>query len=295
MSGKRWSRRSTYNLSRELKDFLITASPSSVGTILKAGNFRLRANRKSVAETKHPDRNSQFEIIAKTRKEFEEREQPIISIDSKKKELIGNFKNPGRTWRKKADEVLDHDFRSQASGLATPYGIYEPVYNRGTVIVGMSSDTAEFAVDCIEMWLTKYTQTATRPTKELLILCDCGGSNGSRVRLWKQELYQKICQKYDLVVHVCHYPAGASKWNPIEHRLFSAISSNWQGRPLRSFEIALELIRATTNKKGLTVEGYLNEKGYQTGKKVTDREMGKIKIVRHAELPQWNYSLLPMN
>ena len=154
VSSKKWSRRSTYNLSRELKEFAIIACPSSVGTILKANNFRLRANRKCIAETKHPDRNRQFEFIARIKREFEDSEQPIISIDSKKKELIGNFKNPGRTWRTKADEVLDHDFRSQATGLATPYGIYEPVHNRGTVVVGKSSDTSEFAVDCIEFWLT---------------------------------------------------------------------------------------------------------------------------------------------
>lgn len=293
ISSKRWSRRSTYNLSQELKEFSITVCPSSVGTILKANNFRLRANRKCIAETKHPDRNRQFEIIARTRQEFEDRGQPIISIDSKKKELIGNFKNPGRTWRVKADEVLDHDFRSQAIGLASPYGIFEPVYNRGIVVLGTSSDTSEFAVDCIEFWLTTYAQNSYQNLKELLILCDCGGSNGARVRLWKVELFHKICQKYGLVVRVCHYPVGASKWNPVEHRLFSAITSNWQGRPLRSFEIALELIRSTTNKKGLKVEGKLNNREYQKGIKISDCQMKKINLIQEKELSKWNYSFAP--
>lgn len=289
----RWSRRSTYRLSEELKESGIIACPSSVGTILKDNKFSLKGNRKCIAETHHPDRNRQFEIIAETRKRFEDRGCPIISVDSKKKELIGNFKNPGKTWRKGNDEVYAHDFRSHAAGIAGPYGIFETTWNLGTVFVGTSYDTAEFAVDCIEQWLTDFAQQRYSNLQDLLILCDGGGSNGARTRLWKYQLHEKLCMKYGVSVRVCHYPTGASKWNPVEHRLFGPITDNWQGRPLRSFEIALECIRATTNKKGLKVHAALNTKEYSKGIKVSDHQMKQINLVRHDELPLWNYSLIP--
>jgi hypothetical protein len=289
----RWSRRSTYKLSEELKEYNIFACPGSVGNILKSSKFSLRVNRKSVAETYHPDRNRQFEIISETRKRFEDKDQPIISVDSKKKELIGNFKNPGKTWRKNYDKVYDHDFRSHAIGIAAPYGIFEPVYNLGTVVVGMSYDTPEFAVDCIELWLNEFAQKRYHNIKELLILCDGGGSNGARTRLWKYDLYQEVCKKYCISIRVCHYPTGASKWNPVEHSLFGPITNNWQGRPLRSFEIVLECIRSTSTKKGLRVEAVINDKEYQKGIKVSYSQMKQINLIRHDELPQWNYSLVP--
>lgn len=289
----RWSRRSTYKLSKELKEFDISVCPSSVGKILKIGNFSLRVNRKCVSETHHPDRNRQFEIISETRKRFEDKGQPIISIDSKKKELIGNFKNSGKTWRKNYDKVYDHDFRSQAIGIAAPYGIFEPVYNLGTVVVGKSYDTPEFAVNCIDLWFNNFAQKRYQNVKELLILCDGGGSNGSRSRLWKYYLDQEICKKYGIGIRVCHYPTGASKWNPVEHRLFGPITNNWQGRPLRSFEIALECIQSTSTKKGLRVEAVLNDKEYQKGKKASDSQMKTINLIRNDELPQWNYSFIP--
>lgn len=288
----RWSRRSTYRLSKELEEYNIYACPSSVRKILKANRFSLRANRKCVAETHHPDRNRQFEIIADTRKRFEDAGQPIISVDSKKKELIGNFKNPGKTWRTGDDKVFDHDFRSYAIGLAAPYGIFEPVHNLGTVVIGSSYDTAEFAVDCIELWLNDFAPIRYHNIKELLILCDGGGSNGARVRLWKYELYQKLCKKYGISIRVCHYPTGASKWNPVEHRLFGPITHNWQGRPLRSFEIAMECMRSTSTKKGLKVDAVLNEKEYLKGRKVSDSQMRDIKLSWHDELPKWNYSFV---
>ncbi len=289
----RWSRRSTYNLSEELKEYGISVCPSSVGKILKIGNFSLRVNRKCVSETHHPDRNRQFEIISETRKRFEDKGQPIISIDSKKKELIGNFKNSGKTWRKNYDKVYDHDFRSQAIGIAAPYGIFEPIYNLGTVVVGKSYDTPEFAVNCIDLWFNSFAKKRYQNVKELLILCDGGGSNGSRSRLWKYYLHQKICKKYGIGIRVCHYPTGASKWNPVEHCLFGPITNNWQGRPLRSFEIALECIKSTSTKKGLRVEAVLNDKEYQKGNKASDSQMKTINLIRNDELPQWNYSLIP--
>ncbi len=291
ISAVRWSRRSTYQLSEELKEFDIFACPSSVGNILKDNKFSLRANRKCIAETYHPDRNRQFEIITKMRKRFEDKGQPIISIDSKKKELIGNFKNSGKTWRKTYDKVYDHDFRSHAIGIAAPYGIFEPTYNLGTVVVGMSYDTPEFAVDCINLWLNEFAQKRYSNIGELLILCDGGGSNSSRARAWKYNLYQEICKKYGLSIRVCHYPTGASKWNPVEHRLFGPITNNWQGRPLRSFEIALECIRSTSTKKGLKVNAVLNNKEYQKGIKVSDSQMKMINLTWNDELPKWNYTL----
>lgn len=280
-------------MSQELKDYSIFACPSSVGSILKDNKFSLKANRKCIAETYHPDRNRQFEIIAEMRKRFEDKEYPIISVDSKKKELIGNFRNPGKTWRKGYDKVYDHDFRSYAIGIAAPYGIFEPIYNLGTVFVGRSYDTAQFAVDCIEKWIKEFAQKRYSNLKQLLILCDCGGSNGARTRLWKYGLYEKLCKQYGISVQVCHYPTGASKWNPIEHRLFGPITDNWQGRPLRSFEIAIECIRSTSNKKGLKVDAVLNTKEYQKGIKISDYQMKQINLVRHDELPLWNYSLVP--
>jgi hypothetical protein len=289
----RWSRRSTYKLREELKEKDIFICPGSVGKILKDNKFSLRSNRKCICETYHPDRNRQFEIISETKKRFEDAQQPIISVDSKKKELIGNFKNPGKAWRKEDNKVYCHDFRSDASGIATPYGIFESVHNFGTVFVGMSYDTAQIAVDCIEQWLNEVAQNRYSSIKEVLILCDCGGSNGARIRLWKYSLYENICKKYGISIRVCHYPSGASKWNPVEHRLFGPITANWQGRPLRSFEIAMECIRSTTTKKGLKVDAILNDREYQKGIRVSDHQMKQINLIRENELPLWNYSLVP--
>ena len=290
----RWSRRSTYNLSDELKEKGIQASPNSVGNILKENKFSLKSNRKCISETQHPDRNRQFEIIAETKKRFSDAGMPIISVDSKKKELIGNFKNPGKNWRKEYEKVNNHEFRSQAIGIASPYGIFEPVYNIGTVFLGASYDTAEFAVDCIDQWFIDYAQKRYDNIKELLILCDGGGSNSVKGRLWKNELCH-FSQKHGVTTRVCHYPPGTSKWNPVEHRLFGPITANWQGRPLRSFEIALECIRATTTKKGLRVDAVLTDKNYEKGIKIPDEQMELItrNLIRHDEFPQWNYSLVP--
>jgi hypothetical protein len=293
MSPKLWTRRSTYALSDELKEKGIQACPNSVGIILKQNDYSLRANRKAIYSTQHPDRNRQFEIIFEEKRRFMERGQPIISVDSKKKEKIGNFKNPGKKWEKAPEIVNMYDFPSDAIGIAAPYGIYDPVNNSGTVIVGSSYDTPEFAVDSIEIWLLQIAQYNYLNLKEVLILCDCGGSNGIRPRMWKYSLYHNISKAYGIKIRVCHYPTGASKWNPVEHRLFSFITKNWQARPLRSFQIAVECICSTTTKKGLTVEGILNSKLYVKGLKVSDEEMKNINIVKHEEFPQWNYTIYP--
>lgn len=291
MNEKKWSKKTTYTLKDDLKEEGIEISPNSVAKVLKFGKFSLRLNRKSIAETKHPDRNEQFGIIASEKESFRKMGQAIICVDSKKKELIGNFKNPGKRWTLTVDEVLNHDFRSQAIGLANPYGIYEPVYNQGTVIVGTSRDTGEFAVDAIKSWIETYALKKYKDFKRLLILGDSGGSNGARPRLWKYSLFHKIAKPYGISIKVCHFPAGASKWNPVDHRLFSFISLNRQGVPLRSYDIALGYIRSTTTRKGLEVEAMLNQNEYKKGISITDEQMKEINLVRGKRLPQWNYEI----
>ncbi len=253
--------------------------------------YSLKSNKKTIAETQHPDRNQQFEIIAEMRKRFADKGQPIISVDSKKKELIGNFKNPGRTWKREVEAVFAHDFRSKAIGIANPYGIYDTIANNGTIVVGTAYDTPEFAVESIELWLNSYGYKHYPNMKNLLILCDAGGSNSYRARLWKYALYNKICRHYGITITVCHYPSGASKWNPTDHRLFSFISMNWAGVPLRSFDIMLNYIRTTTTQNGLKVDAILNEKIYEKGIKINDSQMDEIKLKHHALLPKWNYAI----
>jgi len=293
MGGLKWSRKSTYTVSKELCSINIFIGPKTTGKLLKDMKYSLKSNRKTVAETQHPDRNQQFEIIADMKKEFAELGQPVISVDSKKKELIGNFKNPGRRYVKEADRVLNHDFKSMAVGIANPYGIYDTIVNTGIVVVGISYDTPEFAVESIRLWLTSYGLNQYLGTKKLLILCDAGGSNGYRPRLWKYALYKKICCFFGISVTVCHYPTGASKWNPTDHRLFSFISMNWAGVPLRSYDIILNQIRKTTTQQGLKVDAILNEKKYEKGIKISDDQMKEINLKKHDILPQWNYTIAP--
>ena len=288
MSGKKWCRNTTGSLKKDLMENGVNVSENSVGKVLKYGGFSLRLNRKSIAETRHPDRNEQFEIITSKRNRFKMVGQPIICVDSKKKELVGNFKNPGKRWVMTVDEVLNHDFRSQAIGLANPYGIYEPEYNLGTVIVGTSRDTGEFAVDAIATWLESYAFDRYGQIKELLVLADSGGSNGALPRLWKYSIYEKLAKTHGIKVTICHYPTGASKWNMVDHRLFSFITLNWQGVPLRTYDTVLGYIRSTTTRNGLEVEAVLNEKQYEKGIKISDEQMRKIHLVRGNRLPNWN-------
>ena len=293
MGGLKWSRKSTYTVSEELSSINICISPKTTGKLLKEMKYSLLSNRKTIAETQHPDRNQQFEIIASMKKQFAELGQPVIGVDSKKKEMIGNFKNAGRRYGKDADRVLNHDFRSMAVGMANSYGIYDTIANTGTVVVGVSYDTPEFAVESISLWLTSYGLNQYPGTKGLLILCDAGGSNGYRPRLWKYSLYHKICCFFGISVTICHYPTGASKWNPTDHRLFSFISMNWAGVPLRSYDIMLNYIRNTTTRQGLKVEAILNEKEYEKGIKITDKQMDQINLKKYDVLPQWNYTIAP--
>ena len=293
MSSRKWSRKSIYTVSDEMEEQNLPICPKTVSKLLKKLAYSLKCNRKEIAETQHADRNQQFEIIAQTRALFEKLGLPMASVDMKKKELIGNFKNAGKTWCKESEKVSIHDFRSHALGVAYPYGIYEPLTNRGLVVVGTSYDTPEFAVEAIAMWLKCSGVAHSSNINHFLILCDAGGSNGYRPRAWKYYLYQKICQTYGMKVTVCHYPSGASKWNPIEHRMFSFISLNWAGTPLRSYETMLRYIQGTTTSKGLEIEAMLHEKEYERGIKISDKQMQEINISKHEILPQWNYTIAP--
>ena len=259
--------------------------------VLKLG-YSLKANRKRFTGPPHPDRDRQFRYIARLKKRFFRAGWPVISVDTKKKELIGNFKNAGVTWCQQAEEVNAHDFPQDALARVAPYGIYLPQLDRGYVYVGVSRDTPEFAVDAISQWWTNHGRRLYPQAKRLLILADAGGSNGCRPRLWKQRL-QQLADREQLTITVCHYPRGASKWNPVEHRLFSFISINWAGKPLRTVETMLGYLRDTETETGLRVEAVLVSGQYQTGVKVSKQEWEDVRLYRHKTCPSWNYTIRP--
>jgi hypothetical protein len=259
--------------------------------VLKLG-YSLKANRKRCTGPPHPDRDRQFRYIARLKKRFFRAGWPVLSVDTKKKELVGNFKNAGRSWCAQAEEVNAHDFPQDALARASPYGIYLPQLDRGYVYVGVSQDTPAFAVDAISHWCQSHGRRLYPKTKRMLILADCGGSNGCRPRLWKQQL-QQLADREQLTITVCHYPRGASKWNPVEHRLFSFISINWAGKPLRTLQTLLGYIRDTETETGLKVEAVLLPGQYQTGVKVSKQEWKAIRLHRHKICPSWNYTISP--
>jgi len=287
-----WTSKSTRKLSTELKKEGISVSHRAIGELLKANNFSLQANRKTNEGKTSKDRDEQFSYINKTVREFQKNDQPVISIDAKKKELVGNFKNGGQQWQSKGTpiEVNAYDFPSLGKGKATPYGVYDITNNKGWVNVGISKDTAEFAVQSIRNWWYKmgiyYHPNAT----ELLVTADSGGSNGIRARLWKREL-QLLANELNMSITVRHFPPGTSKWNKIEHRLFSYISKNWRGKPLESYEVIVKLIGATTTTKGLKVECELDSANYETGIKISDNELAQLNITRSEFHGEWNYSI----
>ena len=292
-SASKWIRQSLRGIKAKLVSVGVLLSHTSIRRLLKQQGYSLKANRKSVATTLHPQRNEQFGYIARLKRRFIQAGHPVISVDTKKKELIGNFKNAGQTWTQQADVVNDHESPVDAVAKAVPYGIYDIVHNQGFVYVGISGDTAAFAVDAIERWWQRKDRPHFRDESKLLILCDSGGSNGYRVRNWKRQLQLQLADRYGIEVMICHYPSGASKWNPIEHRLFSFISLNWAGKPLRSLSRMTALIRGTTTQTGLTVKA-AQLKGYYPNKvKVSDEEMATLKLTRPKICPQWNYLLHP--
>jgi hypothetical protein len=263
-----------------------------VASLLKELKYSLQANRKDYEGKGHPDRNAQFDYINETVKKFQSECCPVISVDAKKKELIGNFKNNGKEWRPHGtpEQVSAYDFLSLGDGRATPYGVYDVLRNEGWVSVGIDHDTSTFAIDSILQWWRQMGKTAYSGANKLLITADGGGSNGHRNRLWKLEL-QRLANQTGLEVHVRHFPPGTSKWNKIEHKLFSFISINWRGEPLRTFAAVVNLIGATTNKNGLKVKCKLNTKAYPLGRPVSDQDMEGIALIREEFHGDWNYSV----
>jgi hypothetical protein len=293
ITGLKWSRRTMAKIAAELKTVGIDVSPNTVAKLLKKLDFRPRVNHKKLSSGSGPERDQQFGYITEIRERFGRDDLPIISVDSKKRELVGLFKNPGTAWHRQPILVNDHDFRSQAQGVAIPYGVYDEKANRGSVFVGTSHDTSEFAAESIERWWRYDGRRRYPKTDHLLILADAGGSNSATRRTWKHALQTKLCDRHQLSVTVTHYPAGASKWNPIEHRLFSEISKNWAGEPLRSYETILNYIRTTKTTTGLRVKAYLVKKQYPKSVKISDRQMQKLALEKHKTLPKWNYTLAP--
>jgi hypothetical protein len=264
-----------------------------ISRLLRQHDYNLRANGKELASKQHPDRDQQFEHIHEQRAEHLANGQPALSIDTKKKELVGNFKNPGQIWCQEPEPVNVHDFRQDAIGRAVPYGLYDQQHNQGIVYVGQSADTPAFAVDNIAHWCQTERLEHYPEATHLMLEADGGGSNGYRSRVWKRDLQERVADAFGLTITVCHYPTGASKWNPIEHRLFSEISKTWAGCPLRSFDLVLHYIRDTQTETGLTVQAHLVTKTYETGVKVPDEEMDALNIEYHDVCPQWNYTIRP--
>lgn len=293
MSEQKWQRSSLRQVEKQLTKAGHPASHTTIGRLLKKMDYSLKANVKRLAGSSHPDRDKQFEYIASQKRAFAEAGLPVISIDTKKKELIGNFKNSGQIWCQTPESVNDHDFAHSGLGKAVPYGIYDLKYNRGYVYVGKSADTGQFAVDNIVCWWTTEAQHLYPQANQLLILADAGGSNGCRPRLWKLQLQEQLADRLGLEVTVCHYPAGASKWNPIEHRLFGPISINWAGKPLRTFELLLAYVRGTVTKTGLEVKATLVEAAYQTGIQVAKSAIASLRLEMHTVCPRWNYTIKP--
>jgi hypothetical protein len=290
-----WVRSSCRKLADRLSERGFSITPHTVWALLKRMGFSLRTHvRKRRGVSPDPARrDEQFRYIASLRKEYCQAGFPVISVDTKKKELIGDFKNPGKTWCRRPREVNEHDYASQAEGLAVPFGIYDVAKNTGYVVVGLSHNTSEFAVSAIARWWEEEGRVVYAGKSQLLILADGGGSNGSRSKAWRWNLQERICNPYGLMVTACHYPPGCSKWNPVEHRLFSQITNNWAGKPLRSLAIMLGYIRGTTTRTGLTVKAVLDEGIYPKGQKVSWKDVDGLNLMPHDVCPEWNYTIRP--
>jgi Rhodopirellula transposase DDE domain len=293
MTGLKWTRRTTAKLAAELSSLGIKVSARTVARLLKQMRFSLRTNRKMLCGNSPEERDAQFGRIAELRDRFASHGLPIISVDTKKKEMVGLFKNPGLAWTQEPVLVNDHDFRSDAKGMVVPYGVYDTKANRGTLFVGTSHDTPYFAVDAIEKWWRTEGRIRYPDAQRIAVLADAGGSNGPTCRAWKHGLKARICNRHGLTVTVAHYPTGASKWNPIEHRLFSEISKNWAGRPLDTYETILNYIRTTRTTTGLRVRAHLVRRYYKKEVRITDAEMQALKVAPSKALPKWNYTLRP--
>ncbi len=290
----RWTCKSVRNIADFLADEGYDVSHTSVASILHEMEYSLQANRKTKEGEDHPDRDQQFRFISRTCSRYLSRGEPVISVDAKKKELVGEYKNAGQEWHEKngAVEVNGHDFPGPKVPKAIPYGIYDVGNDSGWVNVGITADTAEFAVSSIRHWWQYVGSRRYPKAKQLLICADAGGSNGYRLRLWKKEL-QEFSDARGIEISVCHFPPGTSKWNKIEHRLFSFISINWRGKPLTSYQVIINLIASTATKTGLMVKARLDKKKYLKGKKVTNSEMKGLKIIKNEFHGEWNYTIQP--
>jgi len=290
----RWTCKSTRRLAEELTRQGHPVGPRSVAALLKAAGYSLQANQKTREGGRHPDRNAQFEYINAQVAALQRRGQPVVSVDTKKKELVGDFKNGGREWQPLSvpEEVRVHDFQDKELGKAIPYGVYDITNNQGWVSVGIDHDTAQFAARSIRRWWEEMGQARFPRARELAITADGGGSNSCRSRLWKVAL-QGLADATGLVLRVLHFPPGTSKWNKVEHRLFCHITRNWRGKPLVSREAIVSLIGSTTTSTGLTVRAALDTERYQTGIKVSDEELAAVQLTPHEFHGNWNYSIKP--
>ncbi|MFO7952890.1 MAG: ISAzo13 family transposase [Bacillota bacterium] len=290
----KWTCKSTRKLAATLNQMGHYTSERMVCELLHEMGYSLQANRKTNEGSSHPDRNAQFEYINQTVQTFQKNGQPVISVDTKKKESVGDFKNAGQEWQPKniPENVRVYDFVDKELGKVSPYGVYDMIQNNAWVNVGTDHDTAAFAVESIRGWWSSMGKETYPEAKCLLITADGGGSNGSRTKLWKTEL-QRLTNETGLSITVCHFPPGTSKWNKIEHRLFSYISQNWRGKPLVSHETVVNLISNTTTSKGLTVQAQLDQNEYPRGIKVTDEELAQVNLKKEPFLGQWNYTILP--
>lgn len=294
MSFVKWTNKSLHKIEKEIKRRGHIMSYRTVGRRLKKMGYSLQANKKTIEGLVHPERDAQFHYINYVVGEFVKKKQPVISVDTKKKELVGNFKNKGQIWTKKgqAEQVNAYDFKSFSKGKAVPYGAYDLALNTGFVNIGISYDTAEFAVESIKQWWKQLGKKHYPKAKELLITADSGGSNGSRNRGWKYYLH-KLSKETKLKITVLHFPPATSKWNKIEHRMFSFISQNWKGKPLTDYQVIINFIKNTTTEKGLKIFARLDKNKYEKGKRFTDEDMEKIKLFPHKTHPGWNYTILP--
>jgi hypothetical protein len=294
MSPLRWTCKSTHQLAAQLQRQHRVASSSTVRRLLKREGFSLQGNRKTQEGKDHPDRDAQFRHINGRVKKVQRLGQPALSVDTKKKEVLGNLKNPGREWRRKKSprKVKTHDFPDKQKGKAVPYGVYDIHSNEAFVSVGISSDTAEFSVAALRRWYQLLGRKRYPDLQRLLLTADSGGSNGARNRLWKWEL-QRLADELGVIIEVCHFPPGTSKWNKVEHRLFCHITSNWRGQPLTDHQVVVSLIGSTKTSTGLVVHARLDHRQYNKGRKISDKQMATINIKPHRFHGDWNYEIHP--
>jgi transposase len=294
MSPLRWTSKSTAKLAEELRQRGFAISARTVGRLLHEQDYSLQSNRKTREGAAHPDRDAQFQYISQQTQAFQQRGAPVISVDTKKKELVGDFKNGGREWQPKGtpEQVRTHDFPDKELGKAIPYGVYDVTSNQGWVSVGTDHDTAEFAMETIRRWWRRMGSKSYPGAGELLILADGGGSNGSRTKLWKMVL-QKLADETGIAISVCHFPPGTSKWNKIEHRMFCHITENWRGKPLVSHEVIVNLLGKTTTQKGLKIRAELDRQTYPTGIKIAKADLAELMIEKSEFHGEWNYRISP--